>query len=189
MQWGDYSEQYIKALADVGIRVPLEVMKFTRVTIDEDTINKPDDLNELWELAQQKAKPKEEVLEQRRWENLLKSEFDHEIDTAVRQNVEPDYRYAMTRAFVKMGHEVEPKWFSTLQITQDLTKSKVLARQESMGKCLKSRKSILQTSHFERVALFAAESELRFSITYTTFISKYSWFLHMRRICEFGLMY
>ncbi|EFX63604.1 hypothetical protein DAPPUDRAFT_119069 [Daphnia pulex] len=29
----------------------------------------------------------------------------------------------MTRAFVKMGHEVEPKWFSTLQITQDLTKS------------------------------------------------------------------
>ncbi len=53
----------------------------------------------------------------------MKSEFEHEIDTAVRQNVEPDYRYAMTRAFVKMGHEVEPKWFSTLQITQDLTKS------------------------------------------------------------------
>jgi hypothetical protein len=122
-EWGDYSEQYIKALVDVGIRVPLGVMKFTRVNIDEDTINKPDDLNELWELAQQKAKPKEEVLEQRRWENLLKSEFDHEIDTAVRQNVEPDYRYAMTRAFVKMGHEVEPRWFSTLQITQDLTKS------------------------------------------------------------------
>ena len=66
------------------------------------------------------------------------------------------------------------------------TKSKVLARQESLGKCLKSRKLILQTSNFERVALFAAESELRFSITYTTFISKYSWFLHMRRIREFG---
>jgi hypothetical protein len=52
--------------------------------------------NELWQLAQQKAKPKEEVQEQRRWENLLKSKFDHEIDAAVRQNVEPDYRYAMT---------------------------------------------------------------------------------------------
>ncbi len=70
-----------------------------------------------------------------------------------------------------------------------LTKSKVLAGQESLGKCLKSRKSILQTSHFERVALFAAESELCFSIMYNTFISKYSWFfLHMRRIREFELL-
>ncbi len=98
-------------------------MRYTRITIDENTINKPDDLDELWKLAQQKAKPKEEVLEQRRWENLLKSEFDHEINAAVHQNVEPDYRYAMTRAFVKMGHEVEPRWFSSVQITQDLTKS------------------------------------------------------------------
>jgi hypothetical protein len=90
-EWEDYTEQYVKALADVGIRVPIDVMRYTRITVDENTINKPDDLNELWQLAQKTAKPKEEVLEQRRWENLLKSEFDHEIDTAVRQNVEPDY--------------------------------------------------------------------------------------------------
>ncbi len=62
-----------------------------------------------------------------------------------------------------------------------LTKSKVLARQESLGKCLKVEGRFYKRPIFERVALFAAESELRFSITYTTFISRYSWFLHMRR--------
>ena len=63
-----------------------------------------------------------------------------------------------------------------------LTKSKVLARQESSGKCLKVGIRFYKRPIFERVALFATESELRFSITYTTLISKYSWFLHMRRI-------
>jgi hypothetical protein len=57
-----------------------------------------------------------------------------------------------------------------------LTKSKVLMRQESLGKCLKVESRFYKRPIFERVALFAAESELRFSITYTTFISKYSWF-------------
>jgi hypothetical protein len=52
--WEDYTEQYVKSLADVGIRVPIEVIRYTRITIDENTINKPEDLDELWQCSPSK---------------------------------------------------------------------------------------------------------------------------------------
>ncbi len=54
------------------------------------------------------------------------------------------------------------------------SKSFDVAKREMWVSVLNQEKSILQTSHFERVAQFAIGSELPFSIAYTAFISKCS---------------
>jgi hypothetical protein len=67
---------------------------------------------------------------------------------------------------------------------KSIAKSKVLTWQNREScKCLKVEESILQASHFERVAPFAAESELRFLITYTTFKLKCSQFCTCGKLC------
>ncbi len=80
-------------------------------------------MTEVWEHALEHAKDKDKVKEQQKWETFLKTKFDQEINTAIRQNVEPNYRYTMTRVLNKMGHEVEPRWSKTVQITYTLSKS------------------------------------------------------------------
>jgi hypothetical protein len=116
--WPDLTRAWDKSLRDVGIRVPIQTLReITPWNLDERIVNKPDHLDELWNVALRYAKSQEETTQQTDWEKHINEEFTKEVNRATRQNDQLNFENAAVKAFQRVGIFINPDWLFNYTIT------------------------------------------------------------------------
>jgi hypothetical protein len=129
-EWPDFLYALHKSLKSVGIEVARHILRHNFNNLNDSILQDQKGLDKIWnfiqELFDEHEDQGENLLNQKRtWEDTVTKEFDTELDKAIRENGQPDYRYAVVQAFRKQGNDINPAWISRYQIDENTPEDRI----------------------------------------------------------------
>ena len=126
-EWPDFIHALHRSLKAIGIEVNRPILRNQFKYIDEHITQNQNALDTIWNFVEdffeekqnEEDPPEDPPQPKQQWMDRISKEFDAELDKAIRENQQADYRYALTQAFKKNGDDINPTWLKRFQIDEN----------------------------------------------------------------------